>query len=104
MIQYSEYSRYDGIGLAALVRRGGVSPRELADAAFAAIERVNPKINAVTTLLHDLAERTLAAELPDGPFKGVPFIAKDLLASYAGIPTTSACRLFQGYTRSWDSE
>jgi amidase len=104
MSQLSEYSRYDGFGLAALVRRGEVTPRELADAAFAAIERLNPKINAVTMLLHDLVDQTLRGELPDGLFKGVPFLAKDLLISYAGIPTTSACRLFEGYTRNWDSE
>ena len=104
MIKQSEYARYDGLGLAALVRRGDVSSRELADAAFDAIERVNPKINAVTTLLHDLVDQTLHAGPPDGPFKGVPFLAKDLLIFYAGVPTTGACRLFEGYTRDFDSE
>jgi Asp-tRNA(Asn)/Glu-tRNA(Gln) amidotransferase A subunit family amidase len=50
----------------AVVRRGEVTSRDVADAAFVAIERLNPKINAVTTLLHDLVDQILRDELPDG--------------------------------------
>ena len=41
-----EYTTYDGLGLADLVRRRQIHPRELPDAALAAIEAVNPSVNA----------------------------------------------------------
>ena len=40
-MKLSEYANFDGLGLAELVRRGEVSPRELKDAALAAIEQLN---------------------------------------------------------------
>ncbi len=42
-----EYASFDGLGLAALVEQDEVTPAELAKAAKAAIDRVNPKINTV---------------------------------------------------------
>ena len=104
MAGFEEYSRYDGLGLAALVRQGEVSPAELAAAAFDAIERVNPKLNAVIRTMEAHAEATLREGPAEGPFRGVPFLAKDLMTSYAGIPTGGACRLTQGFTRDWDSD
>lgn len=103
MAAFAEYSRYDGLGLAGLVRRGEVTPQELAEAAYDAIERLNPTINAVVAELRDYADRTIRRGLPDGPFRGVPMLIKDLLVSIAGIPTDGASRLFQGYTRDWNS-
>ena len=41
------YEEHDGLGLAALVRRGEVAPQELLDAALARIQRHNPRLNAV---------------------------------------------------------
>src|SRR6185436_19397105 len=94
-----EYVGYDGLGLAELVRLGDVDPRELASVSLAAIERVNPKLNAVVAVLHDLIEETLRQGPPTGPFTGVPFLAKDFLVFYAGIPTNAASRLFVGDVR-----
>ena len=76
----------DATAQAELVSSGQASPAELVDAAIERAEQVNPEINAV---IHDLSEsaRTEAAgELPDGPFKGVPFLLKDLGAANAGQP------------------
>jgi amidase len=77
----------DATDQAALVRNGEVSPTELVEAAIARVEKVNPELNAV---IHELFEegRAEAAspDLPDGPFKGVPFLFKDLGAAYAGQP------------------
>jgi len=103
MAAFADYARYDGLGLAGLVKRGEVSPQELAEAAFDAIERLNPTLNAVTLELRDYAARTIERGLPEGPFQGVPMLIKDLMVSIAGIPTDGACRLFKGYTRSWNS-
>jgi amidase len=52
----NEYCRYDGLGLAELVRDGELTPRELAECAALAIERVNPAINAVIDLYQDRLE------------------------------------------------
>ena len=57
---FAEYARYDATGLAHLVRRGEVSPRELVDEAISRIERHNPKLNAVVYKAYDEA-RTVAS-------------------------------------------
>ncbi|HEU4733425.1 MAG TPA: amidase family protein [Kofleriaceae bacterium] len=82
----SEYTGHDGLGLAALVARGEVSPAELIEAAIATIERHNGTLNAVVHKAYDEARRTAAASLPDGPFKGVPFLIKDLVQRVTGWP------------------
>jgi amidase len=75
----------DATAQADLVRRGEASPQELVDAAIERIEKGNPEINAVIIDRFDKA-RAEAADpaLPDGPFKGVPFVLKDLVALSAG--------------------
>lgn len=96
-----DYSSHDGVGLAELVRRGEVSPAELTEAAIARIERHNPTLNAVVYKGYDDARRQAAGKLPDGPFRGVPFLIKDLAMPVAGWPRTSGSR----YTRDFaDSE
>jgi amidase len=101
---FDEYLKYDALGLADLVRRKQVTPQELLESAIARIEAVNPKINAVVTKMYDEARRTIDGGLPDGPFKGVPFLLKDLGASYAGARATSGSRLFANYVPDYDSE
>jgi amidase len=81
-----DYARHDGLGLAALVARGEVSPSELVEAAIACIERHNGTLNAVVYKAYDEARRTAAGRLPDGPFKGVPFLMKDLGRRVVGWP------------------
>ena len=82
----SEYARHDGVGLAALVARREVSPAELVEAAIACIERHNGALNAVVFKAYDEARRAAAGALPDGPFRGVPFLIKDLGRRVAGWP------------------
>ena len=77
---------------AALVKRGEVTPLELLDAAIERIERIDPELNAVTIRWFDHARDTARSELPDGPFRGVPFLIKDLFAGYAGQPITNGNR------------
>jgi len=70
---------------AALVASGQVSPSELLDAAIERIERIDPALNAVVIRWFDHARDTAASpDLPDGPFRGVPFLIKDLFATFAG--------------------
>lgn len=86
----------DATAQAELVRAGEASPRELVEAAIARVEAVNPQLNAV---IHELFEQGLeeasSPGLPDGPFKGVPFLFKDLGAAYAGQPVHLGMRLLK---------
>lgn len=94
MAGFSEYERYDGLGLAGLVQARHVTPDELLEAAIARVEARNPLVNAVTMRLDDHGRRAIAAGLPDGPFRGVPFLMKDLTAAIAGVPMTRSCRYY----------
>ncbi|MEO6033038.1 MAG: amidase, partial [Burkholderiaceae bacterium] len=100
----NDYDSYDGLGLAELVRSGQTNAGELLDAACKRIERLNPRLNAVVTPLHDAARGAIAAGLPQGPFTGVPFLVKELVASVAGSATTAASRLFERNMPGADSE
>src|SRR5690606_17179739 len=100
----SDYTSFDALGLAGLVRRGEVSAAELVDAASAAIDQVNPALGAVIASLREDADRAVAAGLPEGPFTGVPFLVKDLAMMVAGRPTGMGSRLFQGLVMPVDSE
>jgi amidase len=91
---FADYEQYDALGLADLVRQRQVTPLELLEAAIERVEARNPAVNAVVLKLYDLARRTIASGLPDGPFAGVPYLMKDLTASIAGVPMTRGSRFF----------
>lgn len=82
----AELSDLDATAQAELVRTGEVSPSELVDDAIARIEKLNPELNAVIHPLFDKARDQARAELPDGPFRGVPMVLKDLDGHTAGDP------------------
>ncbi|MEQ1708478.1 MAG: amidase [Terricaulis sp.] len=86
------YAEYDGLGLAALVRKGEASPAELLEAAIERIERHNGVLNAVVHKAYDEARRVAPGKLPDGPFTGVPFLIKDLGVRVKSWPRTSGSR------------
>jgi amidase len=89
---FHDYSGYDGLGLAALVRTGDVTPAELVEAAIDRIERLDGRINAVVHRAYEEARVAARAVLPDGPFRGVPFLVKDFGIGVAGWPRTSGSR------------
>src|SRR5512132_1368908 len=94
MLPFPEYERYDAVGLADLVRRREIAPEQLLEAAIARVEARNPAVNAVTMELYDYGRKAIAAGLPDGPFRGVPFLMKDLTAAIAGVRMTRSSRFF----------
>jgi len=100
----ADYSDYDGLGLAELVRKGETSPLELVEAAIERIERHNGVLNAVVYKAYDEARSVAARDLPDGPFKGVPFLIKDLGAQVKGWPRTSGSNFAQVAADEADSE
>lgn len=91
-MEMPNYADYDGLGLAELVRKKAVTPLELVEAAIERIERHNPTLNAVVHKAYDEARQTARGNLPDGPFKGVPFLIKDLGQQVKGWPRTSGSR------------
>ncbi len=90
-----DYCDYDGLGLADLVARKEVSPAELVEAAIERVERHNPSLNAVVYKGYEDARKAAQGPLPDGPFKGVPFLIKDLGMPVAGWPRSSGSRFAQ---------
>ena len=76
----------DATAQAQMIRDGEASPSELVDAAIARIERLNPQLNAVIHERFEAARGEARGELPDGPFRGVPMLLKDLHAYQKGEP------------------
>jgi amidase len=94
----------DATAQAGLVRKKEVKPIELVDAAIDRIERLNPELNAVVTPMYDLARQAALAEIPEGPFSGVPFVLKDIVAQYAGVRLTVGSYFSKNFISDHDSE
>ena len=82
----TDLARMDATAQAELVRSGEASPSELVDAAIERVEQLNPELNAVIHELFEEGREAARGALPDGPFKGVPFLLKDIGAAFAGQP------------------
>lgn len=82
----TEVVALDATAQAELVAGGEVSPQELVAGAIERAEKVNPELNAICSPLFEEAVEAAAGDLPNGPFKGVPFLFKDLGAGLAGQP------------------
>jgi amidase len=76
----------DATAQAELVRRGEVKPLELVDAAIERIERIDPLLDAVIHERFEQAREEAGADLPDAPFRGVPFLVKDAVCMTEGDP------------------
>jgi amidase len=81
-----ELAWLDATAQADLVRRGVVTPSELLEGALARIDALNPTLNAVIIDRSQRARSEANGPLPDGPFRGVPFLLKDAVAHSAGDP------------------
>jgi len=95
----------DATGQAELVRSGAAKPIELVEASIARIERLNPVLNAVIHRLYDKARAAAASPLPQGPFRGVPFLVKDVVCHTAGDPFHCGMRVLKkiGWTEQTDT-
>lgn len=96
--------------LSALVRTRQVSPVELAETFLERLERLGPRYNAVVTVTRERAmrqarqaERDIAAGHYRSPLHGIPYGAKDLLATSGGIPTTWGAAPFRHQTFDYDA-
>jgi amidase len=102
-MKLGEYAALDGTALADLVRRKEISPRELARTALGAIEAIDPEVRAVVEIYGDNIEDLDEAALGPGPFRGVPFLIKDVGQHFAGRKVEYGSRLCQGLTVARDS-
>ena len=69
------------------VRRGELTAAELVEAAIRRIEALDPRMNSVIARMYDEARAAAESpDLPEGRFRGVPFLMKDLGATQAGQP------------------
>ena len=90
-MKFEDYRAHDATGLAALVSSGEVSAKELLETAQARATEVNPKLNAIVIGMNDVGAAR-ACDTLSGPFAGVPFLVKDIVQDYAGVPATSGSR------------
>jgi Asp-tRNA(Asn)/Glu-tRNA(Gln) amidotransferase A subunit family amidase len=102
-LAFADYGRHDATGLAELVRKGEVSAAELLETAIARRDAVDPLINSVVMRHDDLARAAIAAGLPAGPLRGVPFLLKDLGVALAGTVTTHGSAFFRDARAERDS-
>jgi len=95
--------------LARRIRSKELSAREVMEAHLAQIERVNPAVNAIVTLLPEqamaqamAADEALARGEQVGPLHGLPIAHKDLVNT-RGIRTTSGSPIFKDFVPDHDA-
>ncbi len=103
-MDFTEYAGCDAVELGGRVRKGRVTPEELAQIAADAVGLLNPQLNAVIELWRDRVERCDEASNLDGPFAGVPFFLKDIAVAEEGRLQEMGCRLFRGHTSPYTTE
>ncbi|MCK9275045.1 MAG: amidase [Syntrophales bacterium] len=99
-----DLSYFDATALAELVKRREIKAIELIDATIGRIETLNPKLNAVITPMYEEARKKALGPSGTGPFAGVPFLLKDLLASYKGVRMTFGTKNLSDFIPDHDSE
>lgn len=93
----------DATAWARAIQQGQTTPTELVERAIAAIEEVNPKLNAVVHTMYDSARERARGAL-EGPFAGVPIVVKDFDGFVQGEPFTASTRFLDGFRPDHDAE
>ena len=96
----------DATAQAELVASGKVSPVEMVNAAIERVERYDGALNALTYRWFEAArELASSSALPEGPFRGVPYLLKDLYAAEAGKPLSNGSKAYKAadYVSSEDT-
>ena len=102
MQTFDEYDRYDALGLAALVARGEVSAAELLHTAQQRADAVQATLNPLVRRMDREAEAALRDGLPQGPLRGVPYLLKDLMQAYAGVPMSMGSAALRDFVPAED--
>ena len=101
-MRLAEFTDIDALGLAKLVRRGEVTPQELAILALEGIEKLNPQLNFVVEAFPSRTA-TLNENVAGGPLMGVPFLGKDLPFE-KGVRAEMGSALAEGFVSPFDTE
>ena len=91
----------DATAQAELVRSGQISAAELVDAAIDRLQALEPQLQLLVSESFDRARTQAAGELPDGPFRGVPFLLKDAVQHSEGDPYAHGLASLKG--NAWRS-
>ena len=102
-MNFPEYARYDALGLAKAIATKKVSAREVMEAAIAAAEALNPKLNAIIFADYDGARAAARAKPGKGAFAGVPMLLKDMRANVVGWPNRSGSRYVPGTPSTFEA-
>ena len=102
-MKLDEYASYDGLGLAELVTRKEVSPIELAKTAQNAIKAIDGRVKSVVEVYDDRVSGLDETALGDGPFRGVPFLIKDVGGHEKGRKIEFGSRLCEGMVAEYDT-
>ena len=104
MLTFAEYRKMDATALAEAIAMGELEAGEVLETAIARAEAVNPALNAIVHDQFDQARQAIASgNAPDGPFKNVPYLLKDLGAFDAGQPCSFGSRLWADFVPDHDS-
>jgi amidase len=104
VIPFAEYDRFDGLGLAKLVKDGKITAAELCEEAIRRTESLNPKLNAIVTKTYELARESAKRADTDARFCGVPFLLKDVHHALKGAPMSCGCELLKTFIPQYDAE
>ena len=104
MSKIAEYEAQDALALATWVRQGEVTPTELLEEAVARVEARDVHTRSVVIPAFAEARKAIDAGLPEGPFRGVPYLLKDLYAAWKGMRLTNGSRFFADDVSDFDSE
>jgi amidase len=97
------YKDYDGLGLAELIKKKEIQPKEALEEAISAVEKDNPKLNAVINRFYERAEKEAEKVHMSGTFAGVPMLLKDIAQEVEGEKITSGSKALQSYRAKKDS-
>lgn len=103
-MSWSEWTKLDAMGLADLVRKGQITPREVAQQVTIAVDALNPAINSIIEVFEDAVEDPVKdGTNPAGVFAGVPFFMKDLGPTLKGRLQEMGSLIMRGNRSSADS-
>jgi amidase len=103
-MDWDEWATHDAVALADRVRRGELTPSELAAQAAAGIAKINPALDAVVEVFDDVVSDPLKDGMhADGAFAGVPYLMKDLGPTLKGRLQEFGSMMMQGNRPAQDS-
>jgi amidase len=88
------FTSHDALAVGQLIKTGKIGARELLDGTMAKLRTLNRALNAITDFYDGPLLEKSVAMAGKGPFEGVPFVVKQLMADCAGTPTTLGSRFF----------